>query len=164
MSRTASAPAEVEPVRRFHLRRRKARMQPPLTPMIDIVFQLLLFFLLTMEFRRAEGMLPAHLPAPQTSVAAVTPLEPLEVRLTRERDGTLRIAMDALDFHASEWSRLGAMLTEVRLRLDAAETPVLIVPGPGVDWQDALNAFNQARNAGMEKIDFRNTDLIGQDD
>ena len=33
--------------------RPKAKMQPPLTPMIDVTFQLLLFFLLSFTFRQA---------------------------------------------------------------------------------------------------------------
>ena len=33
-----------------------------MTPMIDVTFQLLLFFLLTCEFRESEGMIPGTLP------------------------------------------------------------------------------------------------------
>jgi biopolymer transport protein ExbD len=36
--------------------------EPPMTPMIDVVFQLLIFFLLTMKFTIQEGELLTHLP------------------------------------------------------------------------------------------------------
>ena len=36
-------------------------VQPPLTPMIDVTFQLLLYFLLTSEFREDEGQIPGTL-------------------------------------------------------------------------------------------------------
>ena len=39
-----------------------AKMQPPLTPMIDVTFQLLLFFILTFTFRESEGLIPGTLP------------------------------------------------------------------------------------------------------
>ena len=42
--------------------RGKPKMQPPLTPMIDVTFQLLLFFLLTFQFREREGQIPGSLP------------------------------------------------------------------------------------------------------
>ena len=49
-------------------RRRKRAdidMSPPkgdMTPMIDVVFQLLIFFMLTIEFKQLEGKLSAYLP------------------------------------------------------------------------------------------------------
>lgn len=39
-----------------------APVEPPMTPMIDIIFQLLVFFMLTMKFVVQEGELLSHLP------------------------------------------------------------------------------------------------------
>ena len=36
--------------------------QPPLTPMIDVVFQLLIYFILTLHFKEVEGQLLSQLP------------------------------------------------------------------------------------------------------
>ena len=52
----------------FSRRRRGARLddkfdEAPLTPMIDIVFQLLVFFMLTMQFKESEGKLLSQLPS-----------------------------------------------------------------------------------------------------
>ena len=49
-------------------RRRKVRLddradEVPLTPMTDIVFQLLVFFMLTMQFKESEGKLLSQLPS-----------------------------------------------------------------------------------------------------
>jgi biopolymer transport protein ExbD len=38
------------------------RMQPPLTPMIDCTFNLLIFFLLAPSFSLSEGYLTTNLP------------------------------------------------------------------------------------------------------
>jgi biopolymer transport protein ExbD len=35
---------------------------PPMTPMIDVIFQLLIFFLLTLKFSTQEGKMLSHLP------------------------------------------------------------------------------------------------------
>ena len=50
-------------------RKRKKKMkedekvdQPPMTPMIDVVFQLLIYFMLTMHFKEVEGKLLSQLP------------------------------------------------------------------------------------------------------
>jgi len=43
-------------------KRRTAKPQTPMTPMIDVTFQLLLFFIMTFEFRQSEGMIPGTLP------------------------------------------------------------------------------------------------------
>ena len=42
-------------------------IQPPLTPMIDVTFQLLLYFLLTTEFREDEGQIPGSICGPGIS-------------------------------------------------------------------------------------------------
>ena len=46
-----------------------------MTPMIDVVFLLLIFFIVSTEFRTIEGLLPTNLPR-QQGVSAADPLEP----------------------------------------------------------------------------------------
>ena len=61
-----------------------------MTPMIDIVFQLMIFFLLTLRISTAEGdfqvRMPAHVSGQQTSSAF---LPPLKLRMTSAADGEL---------------------------------------------------------------------------
>ena len=67
-----------------HGRRKAAALQPPLTPMIDVTFQLLLFFLLTCEFRPTEGVIPGSLPENGPLVGpkvAPVRLDPITIRL-----------------------------------------------------------------------------------
>lgn len=54
--------------------REKVKIQPPMTPMIDIIFQLLIFFLLTPTFQSHEGYLTTNLPRDQ----GPNPRPPLE--------------------------------------------------------------------------------------
>jgi len=60
-----------------------------MTPMIDIVFQLLLFFLLTFRIAEQEGQFDVHLPRGDAPAADRPPALPLEVRLRAGPAGEL---------------------------------------------------------------------------
>ncbi|NQU75876.1 MAG: biopolymer transporter ExbD [Planctomycetes bacterium] len=135
----------------------RPRMALPLTPMIDVTFQLLLFFILTMQFRPPEGQIPANLPADQgSSGPAVTPLEPIRVRLRAapQADQAVQIEIDRYDIVLAGWGQLEAALAELQSQFGSAEVPVVIEPGPKVRWSDALNAYRQAQRARFENIAF----------
>ncbi|MEZ5942063.1 MAG: biopolymer transporter ExbD [Planctomycetaceae bacterium] len=63
-----------------------------MAPMIDIVFQLLIFFMLTLKILAPEGDFNINMPlgAPATPDPDVTPPTNLDVVLTANDDGTLR--------------------------------------------------------------------------
>ncbi len=67
----------------------KVEMQ--MTPMIDIVFQLLIFFALTFKIASPEGDFNIRMPlaAPSKGVPSPDELPPLKVRLTAATDGRL---------------------------------------------------------------------------
>ncbi|MBI4245398.1 MAG: biopolymer transporter ExbD [Planctomycetes bacterium] len=55
--------------------------QPKMTPFIDIVFQLLIFFMLTMKFIKEEGHILQQLPKDKGLQASAATIEPKEVRI-----------------------------------------------------------------------------------
>ena len=59
-----------------------AKMQPPMTPMIDVTFNLLIFFILTPSFDQTEGYLTTNLPTTSGPVAGQKQVT--EVRLKVE--------------------------------------------------------------------------------
>ena len=61
--------------------RRAAREEPrtDMTPMIDVVFQIIIFFLCTLQYRTLEGRLDAFLPRGAGKAGDATKLEPLDV-------------------------------------------------------------------------------------
>jgi len=134
-------------------RRPRGRLQPPLTPMIDVTFQLLLFFLLTMRFAPPEGQLPADLPRAESSAAAVAPLEPVRVDVART-DAGLRIDISRYHLAVDSFAALHEALVDLRERFGSGDPPVVIVPAAGATWADALNAHNEARRAGFAHIAF----------
>ncbi len=150
-----TAPDAVDRLRSARAARRRPprRMQPLLTPMIDVTFQLLLFFLLTMRFAKPEGQLPADLPRLAPSPAAVAPLEPVRVSLVRT-DAGLRMDISRYHLTAESFAALHEALAGLRERFGSSDVPVIIAPGDGVTWADALNAFNEARRARFTDIAF----------
>jgi len=60
-----------------------------MTPMIDCVFQLIIFFMLTLKIRANEGDFNINMPLGQ-GVGQQSELPPIKVRLEANPDGTLR--------------------------------------------------------------------------
>ena len=68
------------------------KVEQQMTPMIDIVFQLLTFFIMSFKIATVEGDFSIKMPlsAPSAGAPEDTPLPPIRVRLTANDDGTLR--------------------------------------------------------------------------
>ena len=58
-----------------------------LTPMIDVVFQLLIFFLCATKFPEPEGILKTWLPKEKGQHSDITIIDPIQVRLWLHRSG-----------------------------------------------------------------------------
>jgi len=75
------------------------KVETPMTPMIDVVFQLLIFFMLTLRIVEPEGDFNINMPigAPAQASPDVPELPPIKVRLTANPDGSLSgISIDQL--------------------------------------------------------------------
>jgi biopolymer transport protein ExbD len=66
-----------------------AKIPIDMTPMIDCVFQLIIFFMLTLKIRANEGDFNINMPLGQ-GVGQSSELPPIKVRLEARPDGTLR--------------------------------------------------------------------------
>ncbi|MBX3444161.1 MAG: biopolymer transporter ExbD [Planctomyces sp.] len=65
------------------------RIDVPMTPMIDVVFQLLIFFMLTLKIIAPEGDFSVNMPIAASGEAAASAVQPLQVRLIANPDGSL---------------------------------------------------------------------------
>jgi len=97
--------------------------RPNMTPMIDVVFQLLVFFLVSMRFKTLDMKIEAELPKHIGGAPLIqrTPTEiKLTARLDRPRDGEARLRLDGRDLGRTDdpasWSRLDGIAREVRAR------------------------------------------------
>lgn len=129
-----------------------------LTPMIDVTFNLLIYFLVSSSFLRAEGFLPSRMAqlGAQASSPAL-PVTPIRLYLARtEKDDGVRMRLENTARIPRSFADLYQVLLGLRsggLGFDAS-TPVVIHAEDEVAWDHVVNAFNAARRAGYESISF----------
>lgn len=72
-------------------RRRLEKVAVNMTPMIDVVFQLMIFFMLTFNIIAPEGDFDVRMPLGKSSAALPDDLQlpPIQVRLAADDEGTL---------------------------------------------------------------------------
>lgn len=147
----------------FSKRRRRARrkawtMSLNLTPMIDLVFLLLFFFLTVSRFSAREGTLPAQIPARAAAVSAEVPRTPIRVRLEAEPGNpqVCRAIIERFNDSPMPMSELAGALQKIRemnVGFDE-QTPVHLAAGDDVVWDHVVNAYNAAFAAEFTKIYF----------
>ena len=153
--------------------------QPPLTPMIDVTFQLLLYFLLTSTFQEDEGQIPGTLPALGKG-GTPSPLKPVTIKITADpfnmsAGATTEKYYFQIENQGREFDkfpagfseedrekgskRLQKELKDIFSKLDETQKKKIslkIEPSQYTRWSYATEAFNQAVAAGFTKIAFAN--------
>ena len=135
--------------------RSNERADVAMTPMIDVVFLLLIFFVWTASFQIVEMNLPSQLT--EIVGAGANPeinleeedFESVIVRIEQEND---QIRWTVNDQPTSSWADV-----RERLRLVAtirSDLPVLIDPTAEVQLGFVLDVFDLARDAGFQNIQF----------
>lgn len=143
-----------------HRRRSTWAISLNLTPMIDIVFLLLFFFLVQSRFRAAEGMLPARLPAPAVASVEV-PRTPIRVRFLPAADApdTCHVTIEGFQTSPIPIEDLASALRNIQdpARGFDATTPVHLLAGDEIAWDHVVNAYNAALAARFERVYFAAT-------
>ena len=160
--------------RRYRSHRGQPRIQLLLVPMIDIVFLLLTFFLLTASFRPAEAFLPAELPGGAAADTEVMELEPLLIFLESLPDGRCLVQIgDEVEFEVVDQSakagQLGAeqwpeqisfeQLPELIRRVlrdqhRSSDDPVKLVPQRQTNWDHVLKTYHALWRLNLTNIIF----------
>ncbi|MGC1272282.1 MAG: biopolymer transporter ExbD [Planctomycetaceae bacterium] len=126
-----------------------------MTPMIDCVFLLLIFFVCASVGATSEAVLPTELAA--GGVAAELPqrqpdqlerlwlkLLPQDGRTVAELNGTIHPDLDALSTVLAGLKQVGA----------AGEMPVVLDVAADVPLGDAIRVYDECLAAGFARIDF----------
>jgi len=122
---------------------RRSGQAPNLTPLIDIVFLLLVFFMLTAHFVKDEG-LPIELPE-AVSAVSLEEQEPLEVEIKLSGQLTIAGELVALEGLAKHLTGLLANRDEKR---------IVIRGDAGVTLGDSVKVIDAARQAGAAGVDI----------
>ena len=133
-----------------------ADLNTAMTPMIDVVFLLLVFFVWTASFQTIEYVLDSQVAAQQGTNASVdTQLTPP----TDSEDVLIRIESVAGELVWSVSQRSATSLVDVKERLMRlaevdASVKVILHPDPEVPLEFVIGAFDAAQLAGFTQIAF----------
>ena len=138
-------------------------MRLAMTPMIDVVFLLLVFFVCTVRFEPNEGVYKLDLPLRGSTADPLALQEaPLQV-VVGERSGercAIRLRTEGVQQSVESFDALAAALSKLQRRQGTTDGlfqpshPILIVPSAGSQWQDAVDGFNAAVRAGYANVGF----------
>jgi biopolymer transport protein ExbD len=124
-----------------------------LTSMIDVVFLLLVFFLLGMQFRWEDHRMTASLPR-QGQGTDLGRLEELHIVVDRGPGGAPSLLLDGRV--VSSFERLEALLREVaRVPGATRRTHVVLDAGDAARHGWVLRALDVARTVGFRQVAFR---------
>ncbi len=138
-----------------------ARLSLAMTPMIDVVFLLLVFFVCTVRYERREEVYQLDLPLRSTTADPLALQEsPLQLRIG-VRTGAhcaIELTADGISRTAASFDELTTVIEQLQRRggggVFEPSHPVLVVPAADCQWQDAVDAFNAAVRAGYANIGF----------
>ncbi len=136
-----------------------------MAPMIDIIFLLLIFFLVTANWRPQEDFLPFRLPAAQASSYSIGLAEPMVIRIFATETGC-RVQpghLSAIKIEAeSIETDLSALMEEIGKHLAEqkrfASDPIEIICAAKVKWQYLAKIYNTFYGAGLTDITFTMTE------
>jgi biopolymer transport protein ExbD len=135
----------------------------PMTPLIDVVFQLLVFFLLTASFHAVEHVLPSH-------VSALTGTGPATRDETPppEKDFDEVLIRVLWENGQPAWQvnrRSMPTLADLREALAGiakikADAPVIVHPDPEVPLGHVIDVYDVTRLQGFPKVQFAASEAI----
>ncbi len=159
--------ADEETVHHTPYRKRHPVLPKPvtvnMTPMIDVVFQLLIYFMLTLNFVIGEGVLTAKLPTGpgQPNPQSKPPERPLNITLRSSGAVGCIIGIEGMATQSANFRELSQKLAELQYNPELGrqgaykpDNPVVIKPDSTTRWQHVVNAFNAAIKARYLNVSF----------
>ena len=138
-----------------------------MTPMIDVIFLLLIFFVCTASFRSPEQVLPTRLSLPGAieSDVQVDPqqldLEEIVVELLwRNIDGRWRAQWQINNREYTQLAEVRGVLAAVRQLKD--DLPVILDVEPDVPMEDVIDVYDLCREVGLERVQFAASPETGE--
>ncbi|MBA7632437.1 hypothetical protein ES703_39983 [subsurface metagenome] len=144
---------------------RKRTFTLRMAPMIDMIFLLLIFFLVAAKWRPDEDFLPFQLPAAQPQDRSLAKPEPLEIYIFATQTGCqvqigrsepLQIKNENIE--ADLVGLMEKIKTTLLSQKRFATDPVEIVCSPEVKWEHLTKIYNMFFGSGLTDITFRMTE------
>jgi biopolymer transport protein ExbD len=146
---------------------RKSSFTLRMAPMIDMIFLLLIFFLVAAKWRPEEKFLPFQLPSAQADSNIIGRPEPLLIHISATQKGCQvrigRLQTVQIEDEKIEMS-LAILMEEIRdclieqqrIRTD----PIEITCEPDVKWDHLAKISNVFSGAGVDDITFTMTERL----
>lgn len=136
-----------------------------MAPMIDMIFLLLIFFLVAAKFRPQEDFLPFQLPVAKAQNQTIGKPEPLTIYISSTNSGCL-VQISQLRTVKIENTNieedLAVLMEKIRDCLLAqkrfADDPIEIICDADVKWQHLAKIYNLFYGAGLTDITFKMTE------
>lgn len=126
-------------------------MELQMTSMIDVVFLLLIYFVITANFVIDEGTILATLPGNASDQMDPDDLDPPKIIQLRSTDDgvtyTLTVDGRPVDGVAGLYAEMNAANMK-------KNDPVQIKPEPNIRWQHVVNVYNACVRAELEQVGF----------
>jgi biopolymer transport protein ExbD len=136
-----------------------------MAPMIDMIFLLLIFFLVAAKWRPEENFLPFQLPTAQAGDLRIGKPDPLIIYISATEAGC-QVRID--QFHTVEIenetieTNLAVLMEKIEKCLAAqkryATDPIEIVCEPQVKWEHLAKIYNMFFGIGLTDITFAMTE------
>jgi biopolymer transport protein ExbD len=129
------------------------------TPLIDVIFCLIVFFMCSLHFKQLEGKIESWLPKDK-GVHGTPVSNPVleEIRVIMSFDRTLGQTVRKVNARPiADDEELGQVLVasnEDFLKLGKTEVPIIIDAEKFVPWRDVINVLNICKKNDLAKIEF----------
>jgi len=131
-------------------------MEINMTPMIDMVFLLIVYFVWSSGDLAQEQLLPSHI-SEQSGTAATTSevpppeadFDPVVVRVVQQDDAILWRVNDQPLASLDELREVLQRLADIK-----RDAPVILHPDGGVPLGSVIDIYDMARVIGFEKVQF----------
>lgn len=127
----------------------EAHVGPNMTPMVDVVMVILIFFMASAVVMGPEWFVPARLPKTDAVAPASTTTPPPRVVLTLTREGSTT-AIDANGKRVALAQLAGSLGSLTQSRFEDAI--ILVQPAADVPYEDVVRVHAACSEAGYRKV------------
>jgi biopolymer transport protein ExbD len=138
----------------------EASLEVPMTPMIDVIFQLIIFFMCSIHFKSLEGKLYSYLPRDKgmANTSVTDPiLDEVRIKLAYSATAPLLTKIKVGEKEFSDWDALFKHMQNISSSLITPSgdvIPVKIDSDEKIPVQSVVYALNICKKAGIQKTEF----------
>ncbi len=128
-----------------------------MVPLIDVVFLLLIFFIMTVNFSQQEGFLAAELPA-NTQSTASSEIDPLAVYISSLANADCQVVIGNEAVIVPQGADFSSFISVARRVIEAgmrnSDDPIILIDSPDTSWQHMLNVYDALMASNFTNIIF----------